>query len=435
MEDRTFITLIDKYKEKFGFKEPFISENPNDDLKIIVVIPCFNEPNILPTLQSLKENQFEGFSVEVIVVVNHSESSNEGIKERNHKTVHEIEDFARLNNSEDLKYFVYPAFDLPKKHAGVGLARKIGMDEAAYRFAQLGKDGIILAFDADSFCETNYFQTVANHFEKHKTSAVSIHYEHPVEVSVHYDQSVIDAIIDYELHLRYYKNALAYAGHPFAFHTIGSSMAVLASAYAKQGGMNRRKAGEDFYFLSKMMLLGDFSEITETKVIPSPRVSDRVPFGTGKAVGEILEQGGEYLTYNPQSFEVLKHDINLLTTSYKIYDYELFSDEFRSFLKKEEFEQVFSNARKNASNEQSYLRRIFQFFDAFWVLKYVHYLRDNYFENIPVQEASINLLKVFLEDEKFFEEVDLLGVKDLLNLYRKIDLKQVKTIKNSSFEY
>ena len=69
------------------------------------------------------------------------------------------------------------------------------------------------------------------------------------------------------------------------------------------------------------------------------------------------------------------------------------------------------------------------------MLKYVHYLRDNYFENIPVQEASINLLKVFLEDEKFFEEVDLLGVKELLNLYRKIDLKQVKTIKNSSFEY
>lgn len=435
MEDRTFITLIEKYKEKFGFKEPFISATPKEDLRIIVVIPCYNEPNILPTLVSLNENQFESFSVEVIVVVNHSENSNEEIKERNCKTVNEIEDFARENNSERLNYFVYPAFDLPKKHAGVGLARKIGMDEASYRFQQIGKDGIILAFDADSLCESNYLQVVSDHFDNVKTPATSIHYEHPIEVSEEYDQSVIDAIIDYELHLRYYKNALAYAGHPFAFHTIGSSMAVKASAYVKQGGMNRRKAGEDFYYLSKMMLLGDFSEITATKVIPSPRVSDRVPFGTGKAVGEILEHGGEYLTYNPQSFEVLKKDVYLLTTSFNGIEYNSFSDEFKSFMTKEELEEVIVNAHKNSSNRQSYLRRVFQFFDAFWVLKFVHFLRDSFFANVPVKVASAQLLDVFVSDEKIKENINALPSKKLLELYRKIDLKLVKTIKNSSFEY
>lgn len=435
MEDRAFVTLIEKYQEKFGFRAFYFSPLPNSKVKISVVIPCYNEPDVLPTLNSLLANKFNGFSVEVLIVVNHSEVATEEVKEHNRKTVDTIESFAKENNSEQLKFFVYPAFDLPKKHAGVGLARKIGMDESAYRFAQLGRDGIILAFDADSLCETNYLQTVFNHFEKSKTPAVSIHFEHPIEVSEQYDQSVIDAIIGYELHLRYYKNALAYVEHPFAFHTIGSSMAVKASAYAKQGGMNRRKAGEDFYFLSKMMLLGDFSEITETKVIPSPRVSDRVPFGTGKAVGEILEKRTEYLTYNPNTFELLKADLQLLLSSYSSIDYNVFSKELKSFVTESEFEKVIANAKKNSSNEQSYLRRIFQYFDAFWVLKYVHYLRDNFLPNVPVREASIQLLKLFLKDQNLKREVDSFSSKDLLNLYRKIDLKQVKTIKNSRFEY
>lgn len=435
MEDRTFITLIKKYKEKFGFRIPYFSSVPKNNHQVSVVIPCYNEPDILPTLNSLLVNEFKGFSVEVIVVVNHSEVAVEEVKLHNSKTSAIIESFAKEKNTDQLKFLVYPAFDLPKKHAGVGLARKIGMDEATYRFAQNGTDGIILAFDADSLCETNYLQTIFDHFNQSKTPAVSIHFEHPTDASKQYSQSVIDAIIDYELHLRYYKNALAYVGHPFAFHTIGSSMAVKASAYTKQGGMNRRKAGEDFYFLSKMMLLGDYSEITETKVIPSPRVSDRVPFGTGKAVGEILEQDEDYLTYNPKTFELLKQDFKLLLESFNSVNYKTLSKEFQSFVNENEFEKVIANAKKNSSNEQSYLRRIFQYFDAFWVLKYVHYVRDYFLPNISVRDASIHLIKLFLEDHNLKDEVDSYSSKELLNLYRKIDLKQVKTIKNSSFEY
>ena len=53
--------------------------------------------------------------------------------------------------------------------------------------------------------------------------------------------------------------------------------------------------------------MGNFTELNTTTVIPSPRVSDRVPFGTGKAVGEIVSADQRSLeTYNFKIFVELK---------------------------------------------------------------------------------------------------------------------------------
>ena len=95
----------------------------------------------------------------------------------------------------------------------------------------------------------------------------------------------------YELHLRYLNLFSRFTGFPYAYHTIGSCFGVRAETYASQGGMNKRKAGEDFYFLHKIIPLGEFREINNTCVIPSPRESDRVPFGTGAAIGKYLFRG------------------------------------------------------------------------------------------------------------------------------------------------
>ena len=51
--------------------------------------------------------------------------------------------------------------DLPHKHAGVGLARKIGMDMAAYRLEQVQqRTAPIVCFDADSRCAPNYLKAI-----------------------------------------------------------------------------------------------------------------------------------------------------------------------------------------------------------------------------------------------------------------------------------
>jgi hypothetical protein len=147
-------------------------------------------------------------------------------------------------------------------------------------------------------------RSIERHFEKNPRSpGCSIYFEHPLDGPL--DVKVYEAIAAYELHLRYYVHGLRYAGFPHAHHTIGSCMAVRADVYKQQGGMNKRKAGEDFYFLQKIFPLGAFTELTDTTVNPSPRGSDRVPFGTGKAVQAHLA-GNKISTYPLEAFLDLK---------------------------------------------------------------------------------------------------------------------------------
>jgi hypothetical protein len=53
-------------------------------------------------------------------------------------------------------------------------------------------------------------------------------------------------------------------------------MACRASAYVAAGGMNRRLAGEDFYFLQQVHKTSGVAALYGTTVHPSPRSSQRV---------------------------------------------------------------------------------------------------------------------------------------------------------------
>ena len=70
-----------KYLQKQR-KGQLISFPPSGNLGIIVVIPSFNEPDILLTLDSLKSCDRLKQDVEVLVFVNHSEIVSEEIKDR-----------------------------------------------------------------------------------------------------------------------------------------------------------------------------------------------------------------------------------------------------------------------------------------------------------------------------------------------------------------
>ncbi len=65
----------------------------------------------------------------------------------------------------------------------------------------------------------------------------------------------------YELSLRYYVAGMKFARSPYAFHTIGSSMAVSPVHYARVRGFPKREAGEDFYLLNKLAKLGSVLEL------------------------------------------------------------------------------------------------------------------------------------------------------------------------------
>lgn len=407
------------YLNKFPVRDQLILDKISKDVGIIVVIPCYNEPNLIITLQSLKDTSSANCSVEVIVVINASEKDSPAIINQNRKTLEEAKSWTLKNQQDDLKFYFIEENKLSQKESGVGLARKIGMDEAVRRFEAINKkEGVILCFDADASCERNYLMAVEQHFLKYpETPACSIHFEHPVSGN-EFSPAIYQGILQYELHLRYYKNALAYVGLPYAYHTVGSSMAVRSDAYQKQGGMNKRKAGEDFYFLQKLIPLGNFTEINTTKVIPSPRQSDRVPFGTGKAMQSWLDNKQEELeTYHPQSFIDLKEFSRVIPNLY-IGSIKSLPSTVKEFLKTIDFENNLQKIRKNSTSEQHFIKLFYNWFTAFKVLKYVHFARDNFYENTPIFSAANQLL------ELLNGEVEL-NNKELLAKYRRLDLKEL----------
>ena len=403
-----YICSMNYYLEHYALRDQLIPNEVPTDLGIIVVIPCSNESNLNTSLQSLLNCTAPNGKVEVITVINASENASAEIITQNKATLTSAVEWEKTNRKEHIHFHFIEENSLPKKHAGVGLARKIGMDEAVVRFEMINnKEGIILCFDADSQCELNYLVEVEKHFKTNPHSpACSIHFEHPLNGN-QFSPKTYDGITQYELHLRIYKNGLVYAGLPYAFHTIGSSMAVRSNAYQKQNGMNKRKAGEDFYFLQKLIPLGNFTEIKTTTIIPSPRVSDRVPFGTGKAMQNFIDKGEEtMMSYHPNSYKDLKQFCAVLPQLYTT-DIIQMPNSITAFLKCINWQESLVKIKSNSTSEAHFVKLFFNWFNAFKVLKYMHFSRDSFNKDIPVFEAGNQMLSwLQLDHEK--NNVDLL---------------------------
>ncbi|MCF6365832.1 MAG: glycosyltransferase [Bacteroidales bacterium] len=413
------MAFANTYFKRFQAKDAVINELPQKDLFLSIVIPVFDEPNLCRSLQSLKDCLMPEKSIEVIVVINSSENSPKHIIDLNRKIYKKAKVFAEQNSNQKIKFHILNFEKLPKKFAGVGLARKIGMDEALHRFNKLEKsDGLIAGFDADALVEENYFTEIENYFKQNpKINAASIDFQHPVSGN-DFSEDIYRNIIQYELHLRYFIEALRFANFPFAYHTIGSSFAVRADVYAKQGGMNRRKAGEDFYFLQKIIQLGNYGEINTTKVIPSPRISDRVPFGTGAAVKKMIENNETtYLTYSFELFEMIKQFFIEKNSFYLKYSLKKVPETISEFLKINKFEEDLKKIKKESPNINTFQKKFFEWFNAFRVIKFLNFAHEKYYKKQCVKNESIKLLKIYHPEIK----VDNNNTK-LLNIYRKIQI-------------
>ncbi len=411
---------VNSYIERSAFKAKSIDNKVPTDLALIVVIPCYNEPNLLATLNALMSCDRTNGSVEVIVSINASETSTEDVIQSNEKNLKLVADFQNKNDFPWISFYAINSNDLPKKHAGVGLGRKIGMDEAVRRFDSIDKDGGIVCFDADSLCSSNYLIDLEKAFSDKKVNTVGIAFEHPL--TGEFSDEIYQAIAEYELFLRYYALSLKYTGFPYHYHTIGSSMAARSSVYQKQGGMNRRKAGEDFYFLQKLFPLGGFVELKTCRVIPSPRQSDRVPFGTGKAVNDILskEESG-YPTYPVEMFDWIKVLIDLAPDFYLNNEeqigekLDILNEGVQRFLLENDFIKSVLESSRQSPNKERFVYRFFEYLNAFRLLKLVHFLRDEYTGSSDLVLNANSLLK------KLGKDLELNNAKELLLAFREIE--------------
>lgn len=401
-----------------------IGTKPRKDTGFIVVVPCYDEPDILSCLDSLIQCNPPEKSVEVIVVINASEDSPADILETNSKSFAEIETWAFVNSRSDFSIHCIREEKLPARFAGPGLARKIGMDEAVYRFQQIKQEnGTICSLDADSLCEKNYFIELEKLMKlKPGTGAGSIYFEHPLE-GKDYPPEVYEAVILYELNMRYFYQALRSTGFPFAQHSLGSAFYVTAIAYAKAGGMNRRIAGEDFYFLQKLIPNSHFQYLISTRVIPSPRPSDRVLFGTGPWIRRF--QRGElktYLTYDFQAFLDLKLFISQIPIWYsKDFRaekewYEALPDPLKHFFGEIELLDKLEEIRQNTSGPDSFMKRFFSWFNGLKIIRFLNHSHSDAYEKGDVVSLSASLLEAV-----FGIQNPPVNAKELLQAYREME--------------
>ena len=123
------------------------------------------------------------------------------------------------------------------------------------------------------------------------------------------DAGLAQAVRLYESSLHYYVLGLRWAGSPYAMHTVGSTIAVDAFAYAGVRGFPRRSGAEDFYLLNKLAKTGVVHCPVEPAIVLETRASTRVPFGTGPAVRRIatLKQPlQDFTLYGPRCFAFVR---------------------------------------------------------------------------------------------------------------------------------
>ncbi|NJM16521.1 MAG: glycosyltransferase family 2 protein [Bacteroidales bacterium] len=180
----------------------------------IVVVPSFNEESTLQAIKSLWQCTLPQCHVAVFVVVNFPERSSASIEETSLKMLKELTHWAKNHNNSHIQLHNIYLSQVPLKKAGVGLARKTGMDEAIYWFAKNRVNGLILSLDADCLVEKNYLSEAFRFFDTHgEAKGASIYFEHPVTGNS-YSTDTYVAIAQYELHLRYYVQALRFIGYP-----------------------------------------------------------------------------------------------------------------------------------------------------------------------------------------------------------------------------
>jgi hypothetical protein len=280
---------------------------------------------------------------------------------------------------------------------GVGLARKIGAD-LALRLHAAGRlvSSFIHSTDADVELPADYFARLS-HESSGRPAALLYPFVHRPED----DADLARAIALYEISLRYYVLGLAYAGSPYAYHTIGSTLAIDATSYAMVRGFPKRTAGEDFYLLSKLAKIGPIVPAAGDPIVLRGRPSDRVPFGTGPAVRRIAEGGpNEFTLYDPVLFDYLRVWLESLAAmvpgdSNRAQAFAELECERRGL----DAERLLSaagrltllEAARHAASEAKDLgalkRRVAISFDAFRTLKLLHALQEAGLPKVPWAEA------------------------------------------------
>jgi hypothetical protein len=439
---------VAEYLEYKSYKKWILEWNEVPGVETVVVIPAICEfENIKLLLSSLARNQKQYLQKSLIIfVVNNVISSDPEVKADNNRSVDYLRAIVKKIFSDQFSEQILESGiriglidgssegkEFDDKSAGVGLARKVGIDAAlqVFDYSISGKK-IIVSLDADCLVEENYFSEVQNYFNQQNTSVAIVDFEHTLP-----ENEVRKlGILSYEIFLRHYVTGLLFAKSPFAFHTIGSTVVCDHEAYIKIGGMNTKKAAEDFYFLQKFAKHYKIKRITSTKVKPSARESWRVPFGTGRSMIDYSSNKKDILVYDPEVYLILKYWLKLFNSDLLLNPDSILKKskeihiELYNFLVSRRFSHDWKKILDNSksSKQLDYQRK--NWFDAFETLKLLHHLRDTSFPMIKIKIGVEKLFKV-VEHSANFDSIS--GTNNEEKLFSSY-LSELKKLENNLYK-
>jgi hypothetical protein len=284
------------------------------------------------------------------------------------------------------------------KALGVGLARKTGCDLALQWLAAGGISGQWLcSMDADATLPQDYFVQLQS--APKDTVACTFPFRHIPGA----DEACNTSTALYELRLHHYVLGLEYARSPYAYHALGSCLAVRSSAYAHVHGFPKRAGAEDFYLLNKLAKLGHIARRQGGCIELASRNSSRVPFGTGPAVAAIMaaeHANEEALFYHPQCFAALKALLGGLPVLAETPEQEIASllmdgglsddlaDKTQAALGKLGIVAALAHCQKQSRSSAHFQRHFHQWFDGFRTLKFIHALRDSAMPSLALRELD-----------------------------------------------
>lgn len=417
-------------------------------IQAAIVIPAICEyENIKKLLISLAESNKSFFKDTIIIfVINNSDSSIQEVKNDNKSSLDFLRKLIKQNSTDNFSKIIIESGiriglidaategkEFRDNIAGVGLARKIGMDSALqiFDYSIPGKK-IIISLDADCQVEKNYLSEIINYFNAQNISVAVVDFEH----NFCEDTNNKIAILSYEIFLRHYVAGLLFAESPFAFHTIGSTIVCDHEAYIKIGGMNTKKAAEDFYFLQKLAKHYRINRITSTKVKPSARQSWRVPFGTGRSVTDFISQNKIIKVFDPEVYLILKEWLVLFNSDLSLNPDSLLRGsknihcELYNFLVirgfRSDWQKILDNSK--SKSQLDYQRK--NWFDAFETLKLIHYLRDTSFPMMDITSGTEKLFKIVQHSVNFGLTGETINQKSLFEFY----LNELKSLENKLYK-
>ena len=238
---------LQKYLSTYAEPETRSLGHLNGQYDHVLCIPVFAEDHafLASCLQNISTE-----NLLVIVVVNAPETAaKEKINqtdslfsalEANHPLKQALDENLSLhevNHSTDLLLIqrCKPGFFLDKK-GGVGLARKIACDIAC----QLIHEGVITTpwvhtTDADAILPPGYFDSADALSPDLCAAAIyPFRHTHRNDDRLKLAQQLYDSSLDYYVH------GLAWAGSPWAFHTVGSTLVINSRHYAQARGFPKR---------------------------------------------------------------------------------------------------------------------------------------------------------------------------------------------------